>query len=247
MRTKYKKVFKIVGIVFLVITIGIGFLGYKISKEFKKMQTIETKEVISGIYAINEKFVNFFLVKDSLGYVAIDAGQDIEKIKTELIKLSINPDSVHTVLLTHSDDDHVGGLKLFKNASVYISENEIPMLTGNQRKFWFGKNSLGIDKYSLITANQILNAGNTKVKCIETYGHTSGSMSFLINDSCLFVGDAMILSNGKIADPIGFFTMDKKQANNSIKNITNLQGVSYIFTAHSGYSSDYNYAVSNWE
>ena len=67
-------------------------------------------------FLIKDEFVNMYLIKDSLGYIAIDAGKDLMVIETELHKLNIKPEEVIAVFLTHSDMDHVAGIPLFKNA-----------------------------------------------------------------------------------------------------------------------------------
>ncbi len=48
--------------------------------------------------------------------------------KEELKKLEIRPEEIKTVLLTHSDIDHVYGLEAFRHADIYLSEAEVAML-----------------------------------------------------------------------------------------------------------------------
>lgn len=77
-----------------------------------------------------------------------------------------------------------------------------------------------------------------------TPGHTLGSMSYLVNDTCLFVGDAFGLKNGKVDTPNKFFSSDMKTAILSFDKISNLSDVEYIFTAHNGYTNNYKNAVN---
>lgn len=88
------------------------------------MTPVETGQISEHGYAIKDEFVNMYLIKDSLGYIAIDAGKDIKVIETELKKLNIKPEEVIAVFLTHSDMDHVAGLPLFTNAKLYMARNE---------------------------------------------------------------------------------------------------------------------------
>jgi len=233
-------------IVVLLLIVSVGFF-LKFKSETKGMHPVPTGRIVENIISVNDSFVNMFLVKDSDQYIAIDAGNSLDAISGELKKLSINPDKVVAVFLTHTDRDHVAALKLFKNARTYISRPEEQMLNGQKSKFLFFSNHIYPKEYSLLEDQQILNIGNTKIQGILTPGHTSGSMCYLINDKYLFTGDAMGLKDGKIGMFVKFFNMDSKTAQGSIRKITNLKGVKYIFTAHNGYSSDYYYAVKDWK
>ncbi|MEI8202572.1 MAG: MBL fold metallo-hydrolase [Bacteroidota bacterium] len=234
------------GILILILALCAGGFYLKIRSEIKDMNVTETKEVVSNVFAIKDGFVNMFVVKDSNQYIAIDAGNDTEVIKAELAKLSIDPNKVAAVLLTHSDGDHVAALKLFKNAKIYLSKEEVHMINGDKSKFlWFG-NNIHTKDYATLDDQQILTINNTKVQCILTQGHTSGSMCYLINDKYLFIGDAMSLKDGKLGKPNEFFTVDNKAAEKSISKVTALPDAEYIFTAHYGYTNNYKAAVKDW-
>jgi hydroxyacylglutathione hydrolase len=188
--------------------------------------------------------VNLFLIKDSDKYVAIDAGNDFKVIAAELKTLGIDPEKVKAVLLTHSDGDHVGALKLFPNANVYLSRDEEQMINGTKTKLLFFYNKLDRKEYSLLNDQQSIQIGNVRIKAIMTPGHTPGSMSYLVNDSCLFVGDAVGLKEGKVDKPNKFFSADMKTAIQSFSKMNQLPHAKYIFTAHNGFSNDYKFAVN---
>jgi hydroxyacylglutathione hydrolase len=245
-----KKILKrvLLGISIVILLIVLFFVGFflKMRSEVKVMNTIETKEIVDNIFSIRDSFVNMFLMRDSDQYVAIDAGNNSDNVLKELKKLGISPDKIIAVILTHTDGDHVGALKLFKNAKIYLSRPEEQMINGQKSKFLFFGNSIYTKEYSLLDDQQILAIGNIKIKGILTPGHTSGSMCYLINDKYLFTGDALSLKSGRIGKFNEFFNMDTKTAIQSIGKITNIPDVEYIFTAHYGYSSDYKNAVKEW-
>ena len=230
----------------VIITITLIVMGgfyFKMKSELKKMTVIETKEVVQNVYAIKDSFVNMFLVKDSDNYVAIDAGNDVKVIKEELNKLNINTAKVVAVFLTHTDGDHVAALSLFKNATVYMSKDEEQMINGKTAKMMDFHNKILVTKYTLLDDQQTITIGNLKIKGIATPGHTPGSMSYLVNDKYLFVGDAFGIKNGKVDKPNEFFSKDMKAAIKSFDKIKNLPDAEYIFTAHTGYSDNYKNAV----
>lgn len=248
MKKKKNKTLKRIFIALAVIIIvpGLFFGGFylKFRNELKDIKVIETGEIAPNIYSVKDGFANMFLIKDSNQYISIDAGNDIEIVAAELKKLNIDPNQVSVVLLTHSDDDHTAALKLFKNAKVFMAKEEVHMMNGDKHKFLWFKNDIGTE-YTGLEDGQVFYTGNTKISGILTPGHSSGSMCYLINDKCLFVGDAMSLKDGKIAPPNKFFSMDIITAIASINKITNFPEAEYIFTSHYGFTGSYKNAVKS--
>ena len=245
-----KKILKIglysIGSVCLLIVLFFGWYMIKAKSELKIMTPLETKEIVTNVFSVNDSFVNLFLINNNNQYIAIDAGTNIDNILEELKKININPDNVVAVLLTHTDGDHVAALSLFKNATIYFSEQEEQHLNGKKSRFLFFGNSIDSEDYVLLKDKEQLNIGNTTIQAILTPGHTIGSMCYLINDSCLFVGDVLSLKEGKIEPFNDFFNMDSQTASLSISNVTNLPSVKYIFTAHYGYTGNYSSAIKDW-
>jgi glyoxylase-like metal-dependent hydrolase (beta-lactamase superfamily II) len=247
MNKTLKRILTGVGILVAVFVLIMGGFFLKMKSEIKNMHVTETQEIIPGVFAIKDSFVNMFLINDSTGYVAVDAGSDIKTIRNEMNKLNIDSSKVVALLLTHADGDHTAALSLFKNAKVYMSRDEEQMINGTTAKMMFYHNSIPTKNYTLLEDNKTLTIGSLRVKCIATPGHTPGSMSYLINDSLLFVGDAFGLENGKISKPNSFFSKDMKLAIQSLAKIANLPKASYIFTAHTGFSDNYSNAMTDWD
>jgi len=228
MNKTVKRVLIGTGIVVILLGLVSGILMLKMKSEMKKMTVLDTKEVVHGIYAIKDTFVNMFLKVISAG----------------LKKFNIDPAKVRAVLLTHSDGDHVAALKLFKNATVYLSKAEEQMINGKTARMLSKHNKIDTKIYTLLNDGQTFRVGTINIEGILTSGHTPGSMSYLINGKYLFVGDAFGLKKGKVDKPNDFFTDDMKTAIQSFDKITHLPNAKYIFTAHTGYSSDYKKAIN---
>ncbi|MFI3329736.1 MAG: MBL fold metallo-hydrolase [bacterium] len=216
-------------------------------------------EIENNIFAIKDKDVNMFLIKSDNGYIAIDSGyKNSINVKKGFETLNINPEKVHTVLLTHVDLDHAGGVdsnsyKIFPNAKIYLSEEESKYLN---RKL-FRKKILGVNLsspisihkgYTLLEDNQSFNIDGVDITSIFTPGHTLGHTSYLINEKKLFVGDTLI-----IGDKGGFCFMDFWNINSNL-NIKSLhkqyslckeKNVDLIITSHSGITSDIDFAFNN--
>jgi len=219
----------------------------KRNSEIAKMEHIESQEIVSGIYAIKTKNANFYVVKNGDEYIAIDAGGGNGNIaKTELEKLNIDPIKIIAVLLTHTDFDHVSALSLFKNATIYISKQEEQVLDGSAPRLSFGgKNKLNYS-YRTIADKEELRFGNIQVKSILTPGHTVGSMSFLIDDKYLFVGDNLSLQNGLVDLFNSLFNLSDDIQDKSIRSLAKITSTEYIFTAHYGFTDKPNEAFQNF-
>lgn len=240
----YKKIM-IIGISILIGLIALLFLTamFKSKSEYSKMTPLDSGEVISGVYTVNNGHVNFYLVKHEDGYIAIDAGNNLKISKEEMDKLGINPKDVTTVLLTHTDSDHVASVELFENAKVYISEKEEQMINGETpRQLIFG-NKLNAE-YSTLGDNEKIEVSNITIEGRFTPGHTPGSMSYILDDKYLFAGDSLSLKDGKAQLFNEFFNMDNELQNETINKISEFNDIEYIFTGHYGYTDDFKKAFN---
>lgn len=233
----------VAGIIILII-LFLGAYMIKFKSEVSLMTPLETGKLIDNIYVIKDDFVNVYIIREGKKAIVIDCGNDTETIKKGFEELKINTEDVVAVLLTHSDGDHVKALNLFKNAEVYLSHKEEQMINGQTSRFLFFGNSIGNNKYRLLEDNQVFTIAATRIEGILTPGHTPGLMCYLINDKYLFTGDAFSLKNGKIDEFNNFFNMDSKVALKSIEKIKKLKNIDYIFTAHYGFSDNFQKAIS---
>lgn len=242
-----KKIIIGVAIPVFFLVIFIVYFLCKFNYETGKMAPAETGQISENGFAIKDDFVNMYLIKDSIGYIAIDAGKDIENISKELKKLNIQPDQVIALFLTHSDMDHVAGIPLFKNAKLYMAKDEVKMLNGDKQKIPGYNNSISRNDYILLEDNQDIVVGKHKIHCILTVGHTSGSMCYQVNEKNLFTGDILSLHNGKLGKSVKFFDLDHEMTTKSISKVTNIKNVEHILTSHWGISKDYKNAVKDWK
>jgi len=227
--------------------VGLMKFLLKRNSEIAKMEHLESQEIVNGIYAIKTKNANFYIIKNGDDYIAIDAGGGNESIaKTELENLNIDLNRITAVLLTHTDFDHVSALSLFKNATIYISKQEEQVIDGSVPRLPFGgRNKLNYD-YNKIEDTEKLYFGKIKVKSLLTPGHTIGSMSFLIDDKYLFVGDNLSLQNGKVRLFNSLFNLCDDTQKKSIRNLAKIANTEYIFTAHYGFADKPQEAFKNW-
>lgn len=231
-------------VLFSLILIIIIFFLYNLINFYsanKKMTLVETSKIYDNLFIVKNKISNFYIYNDGESIFCIDAGDILEITIEELKKINIDPESVQYVLLTHTDYDHTQGLSLFKNAEVYLSNEEEQMINGKTARFFlFFKNKLNV-KYNLIKDNQEITIGKVKVKGILNPGHTPGSMSFIINNEILLAGDTLAIQNNRLVPFFKIFNMNTKNEIKSIKEkLFQLNNIKILCTGHTGYSY-------NWE
>lgn len=236
----------LIGIILAVI-IGIGILFYQISPMFS---VVDTGKVTDGIYALKDSMANAYIIKDGTNIICIDAGFKVETLRLELEKLAIDPSAVKTVFFTHADGDHTGGAGLFNQAVYILPEMEVPMVNGTVKRRLMGREFNGkLDlPYVTIKDGAIMNIGNKTIRAILTPGHTSGSTSYLVNESYLFTGDLLVLRNGKAEVSWSMLNNDHALSRQSIRKLAkDLKGIRMILTAHSGITRDFKQAMANFK
>lgn len=245
---KIKKIFFgiLIGLITLLIISTISFSIY-----FYLMLNYDeqvSERITEDVIVINDLFVSMYLVKTDSGFIAIDTGFFESFIEKGLEYNQISSKEIKYVLLTHSDADHVNNLKIFKNAKVFFPFKEKIMLDHKRQRFTFlpfYSNGFDIKKYTLVDDGAELLLANKYVKCISLPGHTEGSMGFIIDDKYLFSGDAFRIKNGKLAVPFKKqFVMNEVDIRKSIIKVSKFQSLKYIFTSHSGFTADFNFAFS---
>ena len=210
------------------------------------MKPIKTCEVLTDIYAIATGIVNFYLVKTTRKYIAFDAGASASAAIRELGKLNVSPDDITAVFLTHTDSDHTGAIGLFKQAKVFISKQEEPMVNGGIRRSVF----LGFNKlkcpYETLEDGGSVNIDGINIKCIVTPGHTKGSACYIADGKYLFSGDNFAVKDGKARPFTALFNMDGKEHRRSIVKISGFESITAVFTGHYGYCDNFSKAFQNW-
>jgi hydroxyacylglutathione hydrolase len=117
--------------------------------------------------------VNCYLLRcKSTGETAVvDTGANPKTIISKAREMNIRPSMV---LLTHAHPDHAGGLGELSNAfdcPTYIDYKE-PQPKGSS-------------KFKIVKDGDEVTLGKLRIQCIETPGHTTGGVSYLINQTLL--------------------------------------------------------------
>lgn len=192
----------------------------------------------TDIIAVKNRINNIFFIPSDGDWIAIDAGSNAETVKQEMERLSIDPNRVKAVFLTHTDYDHVASIVLFPHAVIYMSEKEKQMTDGSTYRQFLKKNKLpelgASSKIVYLSENEITESCKHKIRIIEACGHTKGSAMYAVDDKYLFTGDAFRIADGRIL--VHPYTMDKRKAEETIHHIKEeIKNYEVVFTAHYGF------------
>ncbi len=182
-----------------------------------------------SIYQILDKFFNAYLIVIDQEAYLIDTGRqkDSQRLEQNLVKI-LNGRTLKYLILTHTHYDHCGNAALIKEKwgpkiivskkeSMYLKQGSTPLPQGTllftkilsnlgnrYATSWYMYESVNPE----IEINGIY-AISDNIKIITTPGHSDGSVSVVIKDQYVIVGDALFGSfKGSI---MPHFADDKKQ------------------------------------
>jgi len=203
---------------------------------FKGKTLLPTLRINENIFTVQCGYVNFYIYSKNNKYICFDAGFNKKNIYKEFVKININPNSISKIFLTHSDYDHYNGMQVFSNSIVYISNEEKVMINrGVHRLFGLNRKSHVLTKMEELQDGQIINYEDIKIECILTPGHTYGSMSYLVDNKYLFLGDACRIINNEIKPLKKYINMNTVMQIKSIEKIKQIENVLMSFVSHTGY------------
>ncbi len=165
------------------------------------------------IKQINMGKSNAYLIKTEKGYILVDAGMPgkLNKIEKVLAENNDTFKNIQLIIITHVHYDHVGSLAALQkktNAEVLVHEKEKDLLESGKTEFPAGTFFISkiISKLGNLFSESKFKAVNPDItvsghydlkeygingKIIHTPGHTSGSISIIINGEDFICGDTL--------------------------------------------------------
>ncbi len=203
------------------------------------------------------------LLWDDNNIVLVDCGfiGSLPLLEDELRRHDLSVDQLTGLVLTHHDHDHMGAAAAVKEANpnirIYCSPAEAPFISAQEKPLRlcqaeemqkmlppeqqaFGKAFCDLlRRVEPVQPDVLLSDGERLDWCggcrvIATPGHTPGHISlYMENASIVITGDAIALEEGRpvIANPQ--FTLDMKQATESLEKLLTMKAKTY-YCYHGG-------------
>lgn len=195
-------------------------------------------KITDGVHLIDGTMANCYFIENDGKGILIDAGTK-GSAKKILEFLKSNSFKLDTVLITHYHMDHRGGLARVHSAlkpKIYVPDLEVDVVKGKEKPK--SSNTFMSKMVGSIAhpepVEDVLPASKFKsdsIEVIETHGHTPGSTSYFLKEKgILFVGDALVNSNGELKIN-KTFTQDFDEAEKSRKTILE-SGAKLILSGH---------------
>ncbi|MGM0379599.1 MAG: MBL fold metallo-hydrolase [Bacillota bacterium] len=205
------------------------------------------------IIKVNMGKSNAYLINGNSGLILVDAGmpKKTNKLCEILNKNNFKIKDISLIIVTHVHNDHVGSLYEIKkrsNAKILIHKNEVNHLKSGYTKFpkgtfifskiiskfannlLFSKNQFKPVKADIIIEDSFdLNEYGVNGEVFYTPGHTNGSISVIVDNKHLIVGDTLFNWFPNSVYPP--FANNKEKLIKSWKNIKNLN-CEYFYPGH---------------
>ena len=163
-----------------------------------------------------DKMCNCYLITKDRFYALIDTGMGFESgtMQDRLDKLGV--DKLHCIMLTHSHFDHAGNVRRLQDkygGFVFVHSSEVRFVTGGytylpkgtvfptklltsvigNRITWLQRYQ-GCDSEIILTEEKLqeISPDILRIQILHTPGHTTGSVSFIIDNEIAIVGDTMV-------------------------------------------------------
>jgi hydroxyacylglutathione hydrolase len=153
-----------------------------------------------------------------------------DHVQGELARLSLSPEDVEMVIITHGHPDHMEGVRIFQGTDIVVAVSALEMEFIQTVAPHYGE-ALGISGFE---PGVLLQEGNLKVdnmdlEVIHTPGHSPGSI-------CLYWPEMKVLFTGDVVFNQGIGRTDLPGGNGaelkeSIRRISRLD-VEYLLTGH---------------
>ncbi len=230
-------------------------LIYRGKEIFKPLNTGRMDERVS---CVREFIANIFFYTKNGVTIMIDAGYNYDRLKEKMGWLDLDPADIRHILITHQDTDHVGAVEtdsdgLFRNATLYIGEEENKYLTGERRRrvihgFYKLPMVHSDNRKELLKDGQVFSIGDIKIECFLVPGHTWGHMVYLIDDEYLFTGDTIWFGPDGGRSFINMLAEDNQVALRSLAALEEklrARGLHpKIITGHTGWTDDLDFAFA---
>ena len=147
-------------------------------------------KIFGNLYFVGTKPASTHLIDTGDGLIVIDPGfpQSLYLVINNICELGFRIKDIKYIVMTHGHYDHLGATKALKEltgAKTFIGKEDLTYANGTVDLTW--AKELGTEYYEafepdvLISHNDIIELGNTKILCMDAPGHTPGTKAFFFD------------------------------------------------------------------
>jgi len=165
-------------------------------------------------------------------------------VKDHLSRLSLSPQDIEIVIITHCHPDHMEGIKMFVSTSTLIAIHQAEIDFIKEVAPHYGE-ALGVSNFEpdILLQEGDLKIGDLTFQVIHTPGHSPGSISLYWPDKkVLLAGDVVFYQGVGRTDLPGGNGEDLKE---SIRRISSLR-VDYLLPGHGDFISGRDLVRANF-
>ncbi len=128
-------------------------------------------QLFDNLYYVGKTDVGAWVLKTSAGLVLFDTLNNPNEAANIIVpgirKLGLDPDQIKLVIVTHSHNDHSGGLPYFRSKGLRVMLSDVD----------WGPLGGVPNPESVIHDGQVLNVGETSITLLLIPGHTPGTIA----------------------------------------------------------------------
>ena len=147
-------------------------------------------KIFGNLYFVGTVPASTHLIDTGDGLIVIDPGypQSLYLVINNICELGFKIKDIKYIIVTHGHYDHLGAVKALKEltgAKTFIGKEDASYANGTEDLTW--AKELGADYYEafepdvLISHNDVIELGNTKILCMDAPGHTPGTKAFFFD------------------------------------------------------------------
>lgn len=166
-------------------------------------------------------------------------------VRDDLSRLSLSPEDIDLVIITHAHPDHMEAIRIFLPFSTLIAFSQIELEFIRRVAPHYGA-EMGLSDFDpqILLQEGELNADGTLINVLHTPGHSPGSI-------CLYLPDTKVLISGDVIFNQGIGRTDLpggsgEELKQSIKRLS-LLDAEYLLPGHGDIVSGRDYVRANFD
>ncbi len=197
----------------------------------------QSKPMISvSTVCVGSMAVNCYILtcKETKKCIIIDPGDDAEYISEKLISSQSIPSAI---LLTHGHFDHIMAareLQIQYAVPVYMHTNDAFLVSrmNDTAKHFLGKNIVTLPPVCdhEVHDGETIDREGISLFVVETFGHTPGSVTYVLDKTVLFVGDTIFAHGG--VGRSDFSYSNENHLRNSLRIILSYPDDTLLYSGH---------------